>query len=176
MIPFLTLSILLHCFFIHTVHHGDNNNAGSYETVAQALEEAKERAKKAAMTIPPCLGGGIGATSPIWMRDYSYPPNVLPKPEALEKLNDLLQYCHADRLVIGHTVQWQINCVAGKAWRIDVGASRWVAEGTPEVLEIVLQPDGTEQVSIKTKYTDRIPEDERHITRATGAAELFEDH
>jgi hypothetical protein len=110
------------------------------------------------------------------MRDYSYPPDVVPKSEALEKLNDLLQYCHADRLVVGHTVQWQINCVAGKAWRIDVGASRWVAQGTPQVLEIVMQPDGTEQVSIMTKYADRIPEHERHITRVAEVADFFGDH
>jgi len=29
--------------------------------------------------MPDCLGGGIGASSPVWMRDYSQPNDKEPK-------------------------------------------------------------------------------------------------
>ncbi len=42
------------------------------------------------------------------------------------------------RMVMGHTPQNRINsALGGRAWRIDVGASRGVMGGTPEVLEII---------------------------------------
>ncbi len=41
-------------------------------------------------------------------------------------------------MVMGHTPQSKINsALDGKAWRIDVGASKGVMGGTPEVLEII---------------------------------------
>lgn len=41
-------------------------------------------------------------------------------------------------MVMGHTPQHKINsALGGKAWRIDVGASKGVMGGIPEVLEIV---------------------------------------
>lgn len=33
----------------------------------------------ASKTMPDCLGGGIGASSPVWMRDYSQPNDREPK-------------------------------------------------------------------------------------------------
>lgn len=53
--------------------------------------------------------------------------------EALEELGNDVQ-----RMVMGHTPQHSINAaLGGKAWRIDVGASRGVQSGVPEVLEII---------------------------------------
>lgn len=66
-------------------------------------------------------------------------------------------------MVMGHTVQSRINAaLGGKAWRVDIGASKGVASGTPEVLEVVRQPDGAEVVSVLTKY-GKIAEQERHV-------------
>ena len=54
-------------------HHGDNNNWGEFNTVEEVIATAQNRAKVASKTMPDCLGGGIGASSPVWMRDYSQP-------------------------------------------------------------------------------------------------------
>ena len=60
-------------------HHGDNNNWGEYNTVEEVIATAQNRAKVASKTMPDCLGGGIGASSPVWMRDYSQPNDKEPK-------------------------------------------------------------------------------------------------
>eukprot|EP00541_Cyclophora_tenuis_P015205 CAMPEP_0116577876 /NCGR_PEP_ID=MMETSP0397-20121206/21386_1 /TAXON_ID=216820 /ORGANISM="Cyclophora tenuis, Strain ECT3854" /LENGTH=169 /DNA_ID=CAMNT_0004107187 /DNA_START=58 /DNA_END=567 /DNA_ORIENTATION=+ len=78
-------------------------------------------------------------TSPIMTRDYSNPPNREIRSEGTNLGTDcrrVLTTLQADRLVIGHTVQDQINsAMDGRVWRIDVGAS--AAYGGPtEVLEI----------------------------------------
>jgi hypothetical protein len=62
-----------------TAHHGDNNNWGEYNTVEEVISAAQNRAKVASRTMPDCLGGGIGASSPVWMRDYSQPNDKEPK-------------------------------------------------------------------------------------------------
>ena len=56
-----------------SAHHGDNNNWGEFNTVEEVIATAQNRAKVASKTMPDCLGGGIGASSPVWMRDYSQP-------------------------------------------------------------------------------------------------------
>jgi hypothetical protein len=43
------------------------------------IASAQKRAKVASKTMPDCLGGGIGASSPVWMRDYSQPNDKEPK-------------------------------------------------------------------------------------------------
>ena len=59
--------------------------------------------------------------------------NNIKKDEALREAGPDVQ-----RMVMGHTPQHKINsALGGKAWRIDVGASKGVMGGTPEVLEIV---------------------------------------
>ena len=60
-------------------HHGDNNNWGEYDTVEEVISAAQNRAKFASRTMPDCLGGGVGASSPVWMRDYSQPNDKEPK-------------------------------------------------------------------------------------------------
>ena len=76
--------------------------------------------------------------------------------KALEELGG------CDRMVMGHTVQSQINAALdGMAWRCDVGVSRGVIAGTPEVLEIV-NNNGTEEISVITKH-GRIPGNERYV-------------
>lgn len=140
------------------------NNQGYYASLQQPWIDAERRQSTYINSIPKFLGGGIGASSPVWMRDYSSPADGPPKntnamsmiEKALEELGD------CDRMVIGHTVQSQINAaLEGKAWRVDVGASRGVIAGKPEVLEIV-NVNGTEAVSILTKY-GKVPGSERHV-------------
>jgi hypothetical protein len=116
-------------------------------------------------TIPSILGGKNADQSPIWMRDYSAPPNLPPKNGkfAQAMINDCLDLLDCDRMVMGHTVQREINCaLGGKAWRIDVGASRGVLGGTPEVLEIV-KINGTEVVSVLSMHYGKVPEEERQV-------------
>lgn len=133
------------------------------------MEEAQERAKKA--TLPPCLGGGTNGDTPVWMRDYSSPANY-PSP-AIDMMDDVLNELNADRMVMGHTVQSEINAALnGKAWRIDVGASRGVASGTPEVLEVLKDGD-KEIVSVLTRVRGRIPASERLVDAPTGVTADF---
>ncbi|KAL7464144.1 hypothetical protein ACHAXS_004479 [Conticribra weissflogii] len=127
--------------WISKSHHGPNNNWGEYNTVEEVIAAAQHRAKVASKAMPDCLGGGIGASSPVWMRDYSQPNDAVPKnPRAKEMILEALKETGPDiqRMVMGHTPQNRINsALGGRAWRIDVGASRGVMGGTPEVLEII---------------------------------------
>ena len=68
-------------------------------------------------------------------------------------------------MVMGHTPQKQINAaLKGKAWRIDVGASRGVMNGTPEVLEIIHGgEDEEDEVWILTKDGQRVPGSHRQV-------------
>eukprot|EP00547_Thalassionema_nitzschioides_P000137 CAMPEP_0194212568 /NCGR_PEP_ID=MMETSP0156-20130528/12600_1 /TAXON_ID=33649 /ORGANISM="Thalassionema nitzschioides, Strain L26-B" /LENGTH=411 /DNA_ID=CAMNT_0038940427 /DNA_START=202 /DNA_END=1440 /DNA_ORIENTATION=- len=152
--------------WIKEAHHRQNNNFGEYISVEEVIKDANNRAKLAAKSMPNCLGGGSGESSPVWMRTYSYPPNVPPRQseKAQAILDEVLTTLDADRMVVGHTVQNQINAaLRGKVWRVDVGASRGVSGGTPEVLEIVKQPDGGEEVSILTER-GRIPQKDREVS------------
>eukprot|EP00548_Thalassiothrix_antarctica_P000968 CAMPEP_0194130094 /NCGR_PEP_ID=MMETSP0152-20130528/1235_1 /TAXON_ID=1049557 /ORGANISM="Thalassiothrix antarctica, Strain L6-D1" /LENGTH=413 /DNA_ID=CAMNT_0038824515 /DNA_START=197 /DNA_END=1441 /DNA_ORIENTATION=+ len=161
--------------WIEEAHHHQNNNLGDYETVEQVLKEAENRAKLASSAMPECLGGGNSASSPVWMRNYSYPPNVVPKQldNTQILLDEVLQTLGADRMVVGHTVQSQINAVLeGKAWRIDVGASRGVSSGRPEVLEIVKDRNGQESVSILTNR-GKVSQDQRQINEETNLMRNF---
>ncbi|OEU18365.1 Metallo-dependent phosphatase [Fragilariopsis cylindrus CCMP1102] len=83
------------------------------------------------------LETGPGAVGPIWMRDYSYPHDQPPKDEngsTTRMIEETLLLLDCDRMIMGHTIQRQINCVLhGRAWRIDVGASRGCGSGTPEI-------------------------------------------
>lgn len=162
--------------------HGDNNNLGTYTKVEDVIEAAQSRAKSHSNTIPSCLGGGIGASSPVWMRDYSQPHDLPPSnPMAQRMINEALDTIsssinsdfNADnnnvvRMVMGHTPQMKINAALnGKAWRVDVGASRGVMGGNPEVLEIIHGgEDEDDLVSILTMTKDgieKIDAKERHL-------------
>jgi hypothetical protein len=141
------------------------NNKGDYESSNQRFAEAEARQTSYINTAPSFLNGGIGANSPIWMRDYSTPNDMPPKNPRAQQMIDAALFAvgNCDRMVMGHTVQRRINAaLQGKAWRVDVGASRGVIGGTPEVLEIVKTNDGTEEVSVLTK-TGRVPASEREI-------------
>ncbi|CAB9497771.1 serine threonine-protein phosphatase [Seminavis robusta] len=98
------------------------------------------------------MEGDDNAFSPIWMRDYGDPADDIPhNHNAYDMLETVLRRLKADRLVIGHTPQSQINAILnGKAWRIDVGMSRGMNSTYPEVLEIVRCANGDETVSILT--------------------------
>jgi hypothetical protein len=146
-----------------TIPNVTYNHQGAYDTPGQPWFEAEARQTYYINSIPPFLGGGIGATAPLWMRDYSSPNDQPPKnPEAQAMMDACLNELNCDRMVMGHTVQRQINCALnGKAWRVDTGVSRGVIAGTPEVLEVV-QQNGTEVVSVMTK-TKKIPAKERQI-------------
>lgn len=149
------------------------NNQGKYTNMQQAMAEAEARQQYYIDTCPAFLGGGIGASSPVWMRDYSAPNDMPPKnPDAQKMIDAALATLDADRMVMGHTVQREINgALNGKAWRVDVGASRGMVAGTPEVLQVQMV-NGTEVVSILTKNGKggggvavvAVPASERHVT------------
>lgn len=140
------------------------NNKGEYDTVNQAWEEAESRQKAYIDKAPKFLDGGIGSTSPIWMRTYSSPGDQPPTdPKAQMMIDDALEALGCDRMVMGHTVQREINCaLKGKAWRVDTGMSRGVAYGTPEVLEVAMK-DGKEVVAVLNARDGRVEGRERHI-------------
>mmetsp|Transcript_35164 Transcript_35164/g.83991 ORF Transcript_35164/g.83991 Transcript_35164/m.83991 type:complete len:504 (+) Transcript_35164:115-1626(+) len=155
--------------WILTAHHGDNNNWGDFESVEQVIAAAQNRAKVASKTMPDCLGGGIGASSPVWMRDYSQPNDQEPKnPMAKKMIAGALKESGRDvqRMVMGHTPQHQINsALEGMAWRIDVGASQGVMGGTPEVLEIIHKgaDDDSDIINILTVDEKRVEGGERAV-------------
>eukprot|EP00977_Amphora_coffeiformis_P018109 scaffold6164_cov163-Amphora_coffeaeformis.AAC.20 len=110
--------------------------------------------------LPECL---VGADGPLWMRDYSHPGNIEPTSDvASQRLGAALFCAGADRMVVGHTVQTNgINsALGGKVWRIDTGASRGVASGATECLEIVKE-QGREVVSVLTADGGKLPGAER---------------
>eukprot|EP00978_Attheya_sp_CCMP212_P012239 scaffold30408_cov53-Attheya_sp.AAC.2 len=117
-------------------HHGENNNIGAYESTEEVIDDAQKRAKAAASTMPDCLGGG-NESSPVWMRDYSSPPDKEPSNRSAQAMIDAcLQKIGPDmkRMVMGHTPQAQINAaLKGKAWRIDMGASKGVYVRVPVI-------------------------------------------
>lgn len=139
------------------------NNSGRYHTTQQVVKEAQERANLASNRMPACLGGGVGSHSPVWMRDYSQPNDAPPRnPHAQRMITEVLEELQCDRMVMGHTPQFQINAaLQSKAWRIDVGASRGVMGGTPEVLEII-HGATHDEVSILT-LDGKVPASERQV-------------
>ena len=155
--------------WIITAHHGDNNNWGEFESVEQVIAAAQNRAKVASKTMPDCLGGGIGASSPVWMRDYSQPNDQEPKnPMAKKMIAGALKEAGSDvqRMVMGHTPQHQINsALEDMAWRIDVGASQGVMGGTPEVMEIIHKgaDDDSDIINILTVDGKRVDGGERAV-------------
>ena len=73
----------------------------------------------------------------------------------------VLERADADRMVVGHTPQAQINtALQDKIWRVDVGMSKGMDGGDPEVLEIVKGENGEEEVSILTE-SGRVPSSHR---------------
>ena len=78
--------------------------------------------------------GVLADDGPVWTRLYS---DGSPADGTCEKLARTLESLSAKRLVMGHTVQkGGINSVCdGKAWRIDVGLSRYYG-GPVQALEI----------------------------------------
>lgn len=168
--------------WILKTHHGNNNNYGEYDTVEDVIAAAQNRAKVASKTMPDCLGGGVGAASPVWMRDYSQPNDREPKNIAKTSvmISDALLASGPDvrRMVMGHTPQRQINsALGGRAWRIDVGASKGVMGGTPEVLEIIHMggEDGEDVINILTVNGDRVSGTERSVSKDDNAIMDFFD-
>ncbi len=69
---------------------------------------------------------------PVWDRSYSDDPGTL----ECAQLTSALDTLGAERMVVGHTVQDEINPACdGRVWRIDVGMSEHYG-GSPAVLEI----------------------------------------
>lgn len=165
--------------WISQKQHDNNNNLGTYTSVEQVIEAAESRAKAHSSTMPTCLGGGIGSHSPVWMRDYSQPHDRPPSsPVAQQMIDETLDTisatlsdnpkCKVERMVMGHTPQMHINAaLQGKAWRIDVGASKGVMDGHPEVLEIIHGgEDEADQITVLTMKGSemfRIAEKDRRL-------------
>lgn len=150
----------------------ENDDGYKFQTVEDVIENAQLRARTFAKSQPGCLGGGIGASSPVWMRDYSSPGDAAPKsPSASNMMKDCLKEfakrnIDVQRMVMGHTPQSKINAALdGRAWRVDVGASKGVMNGTPEVLEILHKGDinGEDLINILTVDGKKIPAMERQI-------------
>jgi hypothetical protein len=97
---------------------------------------------------------------PIWMRDYSKPPNQEPKEKVGGMVDDVLKALDVDRLVVGHTVQNGVNSVLeGKVWRVDIGTAirsgythKYFLEDYMHIKEVALQAtrceDGTEEMLV----------------------------
>ncbi|KAL7545063.1 hypothetical protein ACHAWF_008426 [Thalassiosira exigua] len=166
--------------WILKAHHGDNNNWGEYETVQEVIAAAQNRAKVASKAMSDCLGGGIGASLPVWMRDYSQPADREPKNrQAGKMIAEALEESGPDvrRMVMGHTPQRQINsALGGRAWRINVGASKGVMGGTPEVLEILHMAgeDDEDVINILTKDGGRISAKERSVATDDAILDFFD--
>ena len=82
------------------------------------------------------------------------------------------------RMVMGHTPQRRINsALGGRAWRIDVGASKGVMGGTPEVLEIIHMggDDDEDVINILTVDGDRVSGKERSVSNDGSAIMDFFD-
>lgn len=142
-------------------HHGEHDYVGTYETVAEVVESAQKRARGATRKMPNALGGGTGEQSPVWMRNYSSPNDAVPKdPRAQQLIDEALEQIGqgVERMVMGHTPQHRINAaLKGKAWRVDVGASRGVMAGKPEVLEIIHGGEGEgDVISILTLSGEKV--------------------
>lgn len=148
-----------------------NNNFGNYNSREELVAEIQRRAQGGASTMPEVLGGNSGADSPVWMRTYSDPNDKSPSdPKAQQMIDAALFHLGGDRMVMGHTVQKQINsALQGKAWRVDVGASKGVMGGTPEVLEVVMK-DGKEVVSILTRGGGKVPAVDRSVDTSLASA------
>lgn len=72
-------------------------------------------------------------SSPVWTRVYS---EGTPNAATCARLAEVLDELHMRRMVVGHTVQKEINSACdGRVWRIDVGMSRFYG-GPTQVLEI----------------------------------------
>lgn len=75
----------------------------------------------------------VSEDGPLWARTYS----AAPGPEECATLDRALVLAKAKRMVMGHTVQRNgaNGACGGKAWRIDVGMSKFFG-GRPQALEI----------------------------------------
>jgi len=151
--------------WVQEAQHGDNNNLGQYETIEEVVQSAQARAMSISKSMPKCLGGKGGESSPVWLRLYSHPADKSPSnPLAQNALDTVLSELDAHRMVMGHTPQSCINAALhNKAWRIDVGASKGMMNGKIEVLEVIQKENGQEEVSVLTE-SNRIPANERQAS------------
>jgi len=125
--------------WITSLHHNETSHDGEYETIDHLLGSVQRRMNHAIDNLPHCVSGSVGSASPIWMRDYSMPANSCPGPPKQRMIEDALSQINGvERMVMGHTVQDNINvALGGRAYRIDTGVSRGVKGGVAEVLEII---------------------------------------
>jgi hypothetical protein len=158
--------------WIATSHHGPNANILSSNLPGEEIiGQANARARAASRTLPACLGGTSAHAneeeSPVWLRQYSSPPDEVPDEiDAVQaNLDAVLQHVGASRMVMGHTPQDRINAaLKGKAWRIDTGASRGMGGGNPEILEVIHgENDGDDVVFVIDTNGRRIPAVERTV-------------
>mmetsp|Transcript_10964 Transcript_10964/g.23295 ORF Transcript_10964/g.23295 Transcript_10964/m.23295 type:complete len:558 (-) Transcript_10964:337-2010(-) len=168
-------------------HHGQYPINGKIPPQEQPWLDAQKRQTMYINSVPKFLASNPQDPGPIWMRDYSSPHDLPPHDptgELQAQLDETLLLLDADRMVMGHTIQQKINgALRGKAWRVDVGASKGCLGGTPEVLEVVGRREGPETVSILTMATNtgthasesaggsrKIPAMERMVDCYTAAA------
>lgn len=144
-----------------TVQHTEQGIEAMNQIASAWIVKKFSCAKKATIDFP--LGvNSTEAPSPLWIRYYSRPPDATPKrPEARSMVEDVLKQLDVDRMVVGHSIQNQINSVFdGKVWRIDIGCGiplsvqKSSGIGDPskyrrEALEVsCVGPDDEEKVSV----------------------------
>jgi hypothetical protein len=91
--------------------------------VRYGLERINHEVSAFMRGLAPPPSAAMAETSPVWTRIYS---DGRPSLEACRELGRVLAATHTQRLVVGHTVQPQINSACdGRVWRIDVGMSHF---------------------------------------------------
>ena len=152
--------------WITSLHHSENNHEGEFETIDHILASVQRRMNYAIDNLPYCVSGSVGSASPIWMRDYSMPANASPSSSKQKMIEDALHQIGngVERIVMGHTVQENINvALKGRAFRIDVGASRGIKGGRVEVLEIIHNGEDEDCTIHVLGEGGRIPVQDRHV-------------
>ena len=102
--------------------------ASHVEYGVDRINDESERWMLGEIPMPAVL---VGELSPVWTRIYSsFQPDC-------DELNAALDALHAERMVVGHTVQQSgiTSACDGRVWRIDTGMSSYYG-GTPQALEI----------------------------------------
>ena len=103
---------------------GMNREVREWITTAVGGGSSDERVQNICQAMPQFLQSFPTSMSPLWIRDYSSPPNKEPTARNVSVSLDsaLALLGDVDRLIVGHTIQRGINsAMEEKVWRIDIG-------------------------------------------------------
>jgi Calcineurin-like phosphoesterase len=107
----------------------------SPDHVAVGLDTINQNAREWALGVTDfIMPEVVSGTSVVWMRDYSDNPTAA----ACDMLDETLELLSAKRMIVGHTVQNDINTSCGmKVIKIDIGMSAYYGGSVIQALEIV---------------------------------------